>query len=74
MSGGRRFLIVIEKTVTGLSAYAPDVRGCVATGRTREEVQREMADAIAFHIDGLKAEGMDLPQPSTSSSYVDIPA
>jgi predicted RNase H-like HicB family nuclease len=69
-----KYLIVIEKTPTGFSAYSPDVPGCVATGETREEVEREMADAIAFHLDGLRAEGMDLPQPSTSSSYVEIPA
>lgn len=69
-----KYLIVIEKTGTGFSAYSPDVPGCVATGRTRDEVEREMSDAIAFHLDGLKAEGMALPEPSTSSSYVDIPA
>ncbi len=69
-----KYLIVIEQTGTGHSAYAPDVPGCVATGSTREEVEREMRNAIAFHLDGLKAEGMSVPHPSSSSSYVDIPA
>ena len=69
-----KYLIVIERTDTGYSAYAPDVPGCVATGDTREEVEREMKGAIAFHLDGLKAEGMAVPQPSSSSPYVDIPA
>jgi predicted RNase H-like HicB family nuclease len=69
-----RYLIVIEQTVTGFSAYSPDVPGCIATGDTRDEAEREMKGAIAFHLGGLKAEGMPIPQPSSSSSYVEIPA
>ena len=68
-----KYEIVIEQTGTGHSAYAPDVPGCIATGSTREEVEREMKNAIAFHLDGLKAEGMAIPVPSASSSYVEIP-
>ena len=69
-----KYLIVIEQGETGFSAYAPDIPGCIATGSTRDDVEREMKHAIAFHLDGLKAEGMAIPEPSTSSSYVDIPA
>ena len=69
-----KYLIVIEQTPTGLSAYSPDLPGCVATGGTRDEVEREMGDAISFHLDGLRAEGMEIPRPATWSSYVDIPA
>lgn len=69
-----KYLIVIEQTATGYSAYSPDLPGCIATGITRDDVEREMKDAIAFHLDGLKAEGIAIPQPSTSSSYVEIPA
>ena len=69
-----KYLIVIEKTSTGYSAYSPDLPGCIATGGTQEEVQREMKGAIAFHLDGLKEEGMDIPEPHSSSSYVDVPA
>jgi len=69
-----KYLIVIERTATGYSAYSPDLPGCVATGNTREELEREMKDAIAFHLDGLRAEGLAVPQPRSSSSYVDIPA
>ena len=69
-----KYLIVIEQTATGFSAYSPDLPGCIATGSTRDEVEREMKGAIAFHLDGLKAEGMAIPQPSSSSSYVEIPA
>ena len=69
-----KYLIVIERTATGYSAYSPDLPGCVATGNTREELEREMKDAIAFHLDGLRAEGLAVPQPRSSSPYVDIPA
>ena len=69
-----KYLIVIEQGETGFSAYAPDMPGCIATGSTRDDVEREMKDAIAFHLDGLRAEGMAIPKPSTSSSYVEIPA
>jgi len=69
-----KYLIVIEETATGYSAYSPDVPGCVATGDRRDEVEREMKGAMVFHLDGLKAEGMAIPQPSSSSSYVEIPA
>ena len=69
-----KFLIVIEQTQTGFSAYSPDLPGCIATGNTHDEVEREMKAAVAFHLDGLKAEGMAIPKPSSSSSYVDIPA
>jgi predicted RNase H-like HicB family nuclease len=65
---------VIESTSTGFSAYSPDVPGCIATGSTRDEVEREMQAAIEFHLDGLREEGLDVPKPHTSSSYVEVPA
>jgi predicted RNase H-like HicB family nuclease len=68
-----KYLIVIEQTATGCSAYSSDVPGCVATGGMRDEVEGEMKDAITFHLDGLKEEGMSLPEPHTSSSYVEVP-
>jgi len=69
-----KYLIVIEATATGFSAYSPDVPGCVATGATREEVVREMRSAIALHLEGLRQSGGEYPQPSSSSAYVDVPA
>ena len=51
-----KFLIVIEKTNTGFSAYSPDLQGCVATGATREKVENAMAKAIEFHLEGMRAE------------------
>lgn len=67
-----RYLIIIEETATGFSAYSPDVPGCVATGRTRPEVEIEMHDAIEFHLEGLREEGLPIPKPSTTAEYVEI--
>ena len=69
-----KYLIVIEKTGTGYSAYSPDIPGCVATGTTRDDAEREMKSAVAFHIEGLKSEGIALPTPHSSSLYIDISA
>jgi predicted RNase H-like HicB family nuclease len=66
-----KYLIVVEETATGFSAYSPDLDGCVATGATREEVEREMQEAIAFHLDGMRAEGLPAPTPHTYAAYVD---
>jgi predicted RNase H-like HicB family nuclease len=66
-----KYLIVVEQTATGFSAYSPDLDGCVATGTTREAVQREMQEAIAFHLEGLRAEGISVPSPHTYAAYVE---
>jgi predicted RNase H-like HicB family nuclease len=68
-----RYLVVVEESSTGFSAYSPDLPGCVATGATRKQVEDEMAKAIVFHIDGLRAEGGEAPEPRTSSIYVEVP-
>lgn len=67
-----KYLIIIEKTNTGYSAYSPDLDGCVATGDTPEEVEKNMQDAIEFHLAGLKLEGLELPEAHTYSAYVEI--
>lgn len=69
-----RYLIVIEQTTTGFSAYSPDVSGCVSTGRTRDEVETAMREAIEFHLDGLREDGAPIPKPSASAAYVDVAA
>ena len=69
-----KYLIVIERTETGYSAYSPDLPGCVSTGATPEEVERNMHEAIDFHLDGLRKEGFPIPQPSSASAYVDVSA
>ena len=70
----KKYLIVIEQTQTGYSAYSPDLPGCVSTGNTREETERNMREAIQFHIEGLREEGYPVPEPQTSSAYVELPA
>lgn len=69
-----KYLIVIEKSKTGYSAYSPDLPGCVSTGSTIEETEQNMREAIAFHIDGLKEEGYEIPKPTSRSSYIEITA
>jgi predicted RNase H-like HicB family nuclease len=69
-----QYLVVIEKTATGFSAYSPDLPGCVSTGSSREEIDKNIREAIEFHLEGLRQEGYELPPPSTYSTYVDIPA
>jgi predicted RNase H-like HicB family nuclease len=69
-----KYLVVIEPTQTGFSAYSPDLPGCVSTGSTREEVEQNMREAIAFHIEGLREEGLQVPEANSYSAYVDLSA
>lgn len=69
-----KYLIVIEKSKTGYSSYSPDLPGCVSTGSTIEETEENMRKAIAFHIDGLREEGYEIPLPTSRSTYVEIAA
>lgn len=68
----RRYLIVIEKAEGNFSAYSPDLPGCVATGKTRAEVEENMLQAIRLHIEGLKEDGLPVPVPTASAEYVSI--
>ena len=70
----KKYLAIVEETATGYSAYSPDVGGCVSTGRTRDEVERNMREAIEFHLEGLRLEGLEVPAPHTYSAYVEVPA
>jgi predicted RNase H-like HicB family nuclease len=67
-----KYLIVIEPTNTGFSAYSPDLPGCVSTGTTRDECEQNMHEAIEFHLDGLREEGEAVPVPVTSAAYVEV--
>ena len=69
-----RYLIILEEAPTGFSAYSPDLPGCFATGRTREEVEREMHGAIEFHIEGLRLAGEAVPKPRSQAAYCDVAA
>jgi predicted RNase H-like HicB family nuclease len=65
-----RFLIVIEKAKNNYSAYSPDLAGCVATGATREDVEKNMHEAIELHIKGLIEDKLAIPQSTSFAEYV----
>ena len=67
-----KYPVIIEKAKDNYSAYSPDLPGCVATGHTVKETLLRMKDAIQFHIEGLKREGMAIPEPSTKVKYIEI--
>jgi predicted RNase H-like HicB family nuclease len=69
-----RYAVVIEKAEGNYSAYVPDLPGCVATGSTITEVEREIRDAIAFHLEGMREDGQPVPPPSSQVEYVEIAA
>ena len=69
-----RYLIVIEETKTGFSAYSPDLDGCIATGTNRDEVEQKMKEAIMFHLEGLREEHLTIPTPHSFSTYLEVPA
>ncbi len=66
-----RYAVVIEQADGNYSAYVPDLPGCVATGGSVAEVEREIRDAIRFHIDGLKEDGLPVPAPTSIADYVE---
>ena len=66
-----RYLVVIEKAGENFSAYVPDLPGCIATGDTREQVRAAIREAAAFHIAGLKKDGLPLAEPQTAIDYVE---
>lgn len=68
----RRYLVIIEQAEDNLSAYSPDLDGCVATGKTREEVEANMREAIRLHIAGLQQDGLPIPEPRSSADYVTV--
>jgi predicted RNase H-like HicB family nuclease len=69
-----RFLIVVEEAGTNYSAYSPDLPGCVATGDTREETEKNMREAIQLHIEGLLEDGLPIPTSTSIAEYVEVGA
>ena len=60
-----KYIIIIEKTRTGYSAYVPDLPGCISTGDTKDETETNIQEAILFHIEGLKEDGLPIPSPNS---------
>ena len=68
----KNYLVIIEPTGTGYSAYSPDVPGCVGTGRTREVTKRRMREAVEGHLQGLREDGQEVPEPTSTAAYVTV--
>ena len=68
------YAIVIERADHNYSAYVPDLPGCVATGCTLEETEREIREAIEFHLEGLREDGLPVPTPTSQVDYIEIAA
>jgi len=69
-----RYAIVIERAEGNYSAYVPDLPGCVATGATVPEVEAEIREAIEFHLEGMREDGLAVPAPSSQVEYIDVAA
>ena len=67
-----RYAVIIEKGEKNYSAYVPDLPGCVSVGDTLDEVKQAISEAIAFHLDGLRASGEIPPPPSSRADYVEV--
>jgi len=67
-----RYAVVIEKTSTGYSAYVPDLPGCVSVGRTREEMESNIREAIELYLDELRQQGAPIPPATTDTEYVAV--
>ena len=69
-----KYLVIIEETQNGFSVFSPDLQGCIATGSSKKEVEKNMKEAIAFHLEGMDSEGIEAPQPHSFSTYLEVSA
>ena len=67
-----RFLVIIEKAEGNYSAYSPDLPGCIATGATREEAERNMHEAIEMHVQGLLEDNLQIPDSTSFAEYIAV--
>lgn len=67
-----KYLVIFEKAKNNYSAYSPDLPGCIATGRTRKEAEKNIKEAINFHIEGMVKDGLPLPEPAAFTEYVEV--
>ncbi len=67
-----KYLVVFEKANGNYSAYSPDVPGCIATGSTRNEAEKNIREAISFHIEGLEQDGLPIPEPASFTEYIEV--
>jgi predicted RNase H-like HicB family nuclease len=69
-----RYMVIVEKGNDSFGMYVPDLPGCVAVGETREEALRLIREAIEFHLEGMREEGLPIPEPLSSGEYVEVGA
>lgn len=69
-----RYLVVIEESATGFSAFLPDLPGCIATGSTRVDVEKAMQKGVEFHLEGMRESGDPVPPPRSTAAYVEVAA
>ena len=67
-----KYLVIFEKVNKNYSAYSPDIPGCIATGKTRDEAEKNIKQAIRFHIEGLKEDGLPTPKPASFTQYIEV--
>lgn len=67
-----KYAVIIEKAENNYSAYAPDIPGCIAVGDTLEETKQMIQEAIDFHLEGMREEGLPIPEPTTHAEYVEV--
>ena len=68
----QKYLVIFEKANNNYSAYSPDLPGCIATGSDREEAEKNIREAIGLHIEGLKEDGLPVPEPVSSTEYIEV--
>ncbi|MDQ3460218.1 MAG: type II toxin-antitoxin system HicB family antitoxin [Deinococcota bacterium] len=69
-----RYAIVIEKAENNYAAYVPDLLGCVATGKTIEETEQQIREAVEIHLRGMREDGLPIPTPSSQVEYIEVAA
>ena len=69
-----RYVVIVEQGENSFGVYVPDLPGCVAVGETREEALRLIREAIELHLEEMREEGLSVPEPSSSTEYVEIGA
>lgn len=69
-----KYMVVIEKGETGYGAHVPDLPGCIAAGKTRDEALELIKEAIEFHIEGLREAGEPVPPPSSTGELIEVDA
>ena len=69
----KEYTVIYERGSENWSAYVPDLPGCIATGRTREEVEQQIREAIAFHLEGMRRHGEPIPEPTIEAGKIAVP-